>query len=49
LFSYFPLFFINPIEDLENKNLRYLNLSGDIESTVGKFLLILHREGNTPK
>jgi len=49
LFSYFPLFFINPIEDLENKNLSYLNLSVDIESGVGKVLLILNRWGNTPK
>jgi hypothetical protein len=32
--------FINSLEDLENKNQTQGNLSGNLESPVGKFLLI---------
>jgi hypothetical protein len=32
--------FINLFEDLENKNQTHRNLSGNLESRVGKFLLI---------
>jgi hypothetical protein len=41
--------FINSLEDLENKNQIQGNLSGNLESLVGKFLLISSGQIIAPK